>query len=196
MEATLPRRTEMRPRFSWVVAAVAVVLATVIVFVALTQARDPYPLEDGGGSSVSGPALLGQPTHTVVVFMQPHAGDRIELLGAEQIGLPPDVQPTLYLSRAIPEADGSWLTGEAREPLAGAVIETPAGASPAPEYGVGIVAEMTPTKAGIYELTGVRLRFRINGGGEQVREGTSVIWTVCADDPAPASCEPPPDEGY
>jgi hypothetical protein len=75
------------------------------------------------------------------------------------------------------------------------VIETPAGASPAPQYGVGIVAEMTPTKAGAYELTGVRLRFRINGGGEQVREGTSVIWTVCADDPAPTNCEPPPDEG-
>jgi len=76
MEATLPRRTEMRPRFSWVVAAVAVVLATVIVFVALTQARDPYPLEDGGGSSASSPALIGQPTHTVVVFMQPYAAVR------------------------------------------------------------------------------------------------------------------------
>jgi len=196
MDATLSRRTEMRPRSTWIVATIAVALAAVIVVVALTQARDPYPLQDGGGSLVTGPALIGQPTRTVVVFMQPRAGDRIELLGAEQIGFPPDTKPTLYLSRAIPQADGSWLTGEALEPLAGAVIETPAGASPLPQYGVGIVAEMTPTTASIYELTGVRLRFRINGGVEQVREGTSVIWTVCAGDPAPASCETPPDEGY
>lgn len=196
MDATLSRRIEMRPRSSWVVGAIAVALAAVIVVVALTRARDPYPLPDTGGSLVTSPALLGQPTDTVVVFMEPRPGDRIELLGAEQIGFPPDTKPTLYLSRAIPQADGSWLTGEALEPLAGAVIETPVGASPLPEYGVGIVAEMTPTTAGIYELTGVRLRFRINGGGEQVREGTSVIWKVCAGDPAPASCEPPSDEGY
>lgn len=196
MDATLSRQSEIRPRWSWVVGAIAVAMAAVIVVVALTQARDPYPLTGAGGSSVTSPALIGQPTRTVVVFMQPHAGDRIELLGAEQIGFPPDTKPTLYLSRAIPQADGSWLTGEALEPLAGAVIETPAGASPLPEYGVGIVAEMTPTTAGIYELTGVRLRFRINGGGEQVREGTSVIWKVCAGDPAPLSCDTPPDEGY
>jgi hypothetical protein len=195
MDATLPRTTVMRPRLPWVVAAVALVMAVVIVFLALTQARDPYPLPLVGGSAVWGPSTLGKPVQTVVVFLEPRPGDRIELLGAEPIGLPPDVRPTLYLSRAIPEADGSWLTGEQLEPLAGAMIEVPAGASIGPEHGVGIVAEMTPAKAGTYTLTGVRLRFRINGGGEQVREGTSVVWTICADDPAPANCEPPPDEG-
>jgi len=46
------------------------------------------------------------------------------------------------------------------------------------------------------ELTGIRLRFRVNGGGEQVREGTSVSWKVCAGDPVPANCETPPDEDY
>jgi hypothetical protein len=191
MEATLPRMAVMRPRLPWVSAAVAVALAVVIVIVALTQARDPYPLPPGGGSSVLGPSTLGTPIQTVVVFFEPRPGDRIELLGAEPIGLPPDVRPTLYLSRAVPQADGTWLTGEALEPLAGAVIEVPAGASPGPEHGVGIVAEMTPQKAGVYTLTGVRLRFSLNGGGAQVREGTSVIWTICADDPAPATCVPP-----
>jgi hypothetical protein len=195
MEATLPRRTEMRPRFSWLVAAIAVALAAVIVVVALTQARDPYPLPEGPGASQSNPTTVGQTTWAVVVFMEPRPGDKIELLGAEPIGLPPDTNPTLYLSRAVPHIDGTWVTGEEREPLAGAVIETPAGASVFPRYGVGILAEMTPTKAGVYEMTGVRLRFRVNGGGERVREGISVNWMICADDPAPTNCEPPPDEG-
>jgi hypothetical protein len=195
MEATLPRRTELRPRFSWVVVTVAVALAAVIVFVALTQARDPYPLQEGPGASQWNPATVGQPAWAVVVFIEPRPGDKIELLGAEPIGLPPDSRPALYLSRAVPHIDGTWVTGEEREPLAGAVIETPAGASPLPAYGVGILAEMTPPKAGIYQLTGVRLRFRVNGGGERVREGLSVNWTVCADDPAPTNCQPPTDEG-
>jgi hypothetical protein len=185
----------MRPPFSWVVAAVAVALLAVIVVVALTQARDPYPLPEGPGASQTNPATVGQPAWAVVVFMEPRPGDKIELLGAEPIGLPPDTHPTLYLSRAVQHIDGTWVTGEEREPLAGAVIESPAGASSLPEHGVGILAEMTPTKAGIYQLSGVRLRFRVNGGGERVREGVSVNWTVCADDPAPTNCEPPSDEG-
>lgn len=85
------------------------------------------------------------------------------------------------------------MIGEALEPLAGAVIETTATASAGPENTVGIVAEMTPTSAGTYQLTSVRLRFRVNGGGNQVREGISVRWTVCADDPGP-KCEPPETE--
>ena len=84
---------------------------------------------------------------------------------------------------------GERVIGEALEPLAGAVVEASATASPGPENTVGIVAEMTPTTPGTYQLTSVRLRFRVNGGGEQSREGISVFWTVCADDPAP-DCDP------
>ena len=195
MEIGIVPRTGLRPRFPWVAAvALAVAVVVVVVIVALMQVRDPYPLPGGAGSSQTGPATLGVPTRTVVVFMEPHPGDRIELLGAEAIGLPPDVRPTFYLSRPVIEPDGSLLIGEALEPLAGAVIEVPSGASPGPDNAVGIVAEITSTKAGTYQLTAIRLRFRTNGGVEQVREGTSVVWTVCADDPAPASCELPEPE--
>jgi hypothetical protein len=179
----------MRPRIALLL-LVGVAAASSIT-VALAAPWDPYPLQ-GTGASQSNPVRLGTPTYAVVVFMEPRPGDRIELLGAEPIGLPPAVQPRLYLSRPVLEADGSMTTGlpESFEPIAGAVIETPAGSSPGPEHGVGIVAEMTPTSAGTYELTAIRLRFRTNGGVEQVREGITVVWTVCADDPAP-SCDPP-----
>ena len=60
--------------------------------------------------------------------------------------------------------------------------------SPGPENTVGIVAELTADRPGSYTLTSIRLRYRLNGGPEQVREGIDVVWTVCADEPAPASC--------
>ena len=180
----------MRARRIGIVAG-AVVVAAVVAMVVLVRPGDPYPLPEGPGASQSGPVALGSPTQAVVVFMEPRPGDRIELLGADAIGLPPAVQPTLYLSRPVLQANGDLTIGEEREPIAGAVIEKPAGASPGYEHTFGIVAEMTPAAAGTYELTGIRLRFRINGGFEQVREGISVIWTVCADDPAPTTCQPP-----
>ena len=100
------------------------------------------------------------------------------------------VRPTLFLSRAVIDAAGDRVIGEAREPLEGAVIEAPAGAAPGPDHTVGIVAEMTPEQAGTYQLTGIRLRFRTNGGVEQVREGISTLWTVCAADPSPLASRP------
>ena len=41
-------------------------------------------------------------------------------------------------------------------------------------------------RPGRYELTNVRLRYRVNGGPERVGDGIDVVWTVCADDPKPA----------
>ena len=182
----------MRPRLAILLAAIAALVAAVAVAVALFYTPDPYSLQAAGASQWN-PVALGKPTQAVVLYLEVRPGDRIELLGAEAIGLPPAVRPTLYLSRPVLHADGDRVIGEALEPLAGAVIEVPAGASSGPENTVGIVAEMTPTSAGTYELTSVRLRFRVNGGGEQVREGISVHWTVCADDPI-ASCDPPGTE--
>lgn len=168
---------------------VGIVAATLAVF-ALSSAGDPYPLQTNTGTAQWNPVPLGAPTQAVVLYLQPRPGDRIELLGAETIGLPPAVRHRLFLSRAVIDADGDRVIGEAREPLEGAVIGAPAGTAPGAEHTVGIVAEMTPEQAGTYELTGIRLRFRTNGGFEQIREGISTVWTVCAADPVP-SCEPP-----
>lgn len=153
-----------------------------VAAVALTSARDPYPLQ-AATSTQWNPVPLDAPTQAVVLYLELRPGDRIELLGGETIGLPAAVRPTLYLSRPVLYANGDRVIGEALEPLA----------SPGPENTGGIVAEMTPTTAGTYQLTSVRLWFRVNGGGEQVREGISTTWTVCADDPAPR-CEPPEPE--
>ena len=180
----------MRTRPALLLAAVVAVAA--VVGLTITAARDPYPLQ-GAGAAQWNPVALGKPTQAVVLYLQLRPGDRIELLGGEAIGLPPAVRPTLYLSRPVLHATGERVIGEALEPLAGAVIEAPATASPGPENTVGIVAEMTPTTPGTYQLTSVRLRFRVNGGGERVREGITTFWTVCADDPAP-SCDPPETE--
>lgn len=176
----------MRARLALVLAA-GVIAA--VAGVALTSARDPYPLQ-GAGASQWNPVGLGKPTQAVVLSLELRPGDRVELLGGETIGLPAAVRPTLYLSRPVLHANGDRVTGEVLEPLAGAVIEAPASAAPGPDNAVGIVAEITPTSPGTYQLTSVRLRFRVNGGFEQVREGISVTWTVCAADPVP-SCEPP-----
>ena len=181
----------MRTRLAVLIAA-GVVVAAVVAGVALSAARDPYPLQPAD-ASLWNPVALGTPTQAVVLYLELRPGDRIELLGGETIGLPAVVRPTLYLSRPVLHANGDRVIGEALEPLAGTVIETPATAAPGPENTVGIVAEITPTTPGVYQLDSVRLRFRVNGGGEQTREGISVHWTVCADDPAP-KCESPETE--
>jgi hypothetical protein len=176
----------MRLRLVWVVAGIAA--AAVITLALSLTSSDPYPMPADQGSSRSDPATIGAPTQAVVLFLEPRPGDRFELLGAEAVGLV-GARTALYLSRPVINAVGDRVIGEVLEPIAGAVIEAPAGASPGPEHAVGIVAELTPDQAGIFELTAIRLRYRINGGAEQAREGISVLWTVCADDPAPTTCE-------
>ena len=53
---------------------------------------------------------------------------------------------------------------------------------------IGIVAELTAHRPGQYRVTSLRLHYRLNGGDEQVGEGTQVVWLVCAADPAPPDC--------
>jgi len=178
----------MRQRVVWVLVGIAAAaLATVLV----SRPSDTYPMPAGPGSSMSTPIAVGEPAQGVVVFMEIRPGDRVELLGAEPVGLLAGATTTLYLSRPDVASDGTQTIGEILEPLAGAVIEVPADAVAGPSNTVGIVGELTADRPGIYELTAVRLTFRLNGGAEQVREGISVYWTVCADDPAPTDCAPP-----
>jgi hypothetical protein len=175
----------MRSRLPWVLLGVVAAAAITVV---LNLNQDPYPMSAGTGASQSNPAAVGRAVPAVVEYLEPKPGDRFELISAEPVGLAAGARITFYVSRPVVKDDGTRVIGEAREPLAGAVIETPAGASPGPDNAVGIVGEITPEQPGIFELTAVRLHFRLNGGAEQVREGISVVWTVCADDPAPTDC--------
>jgi hypothetical protein len=45
---------------------------------------------------------------------------------------------------------------------------------------------------GAFLVEDLRLRYRLNGGPERTGQAIDVLWTVCADDPAPADCPEAP----
>jgi hypothetical protein len=147
---------------------------------------DPYPLPSAPGGGGTSPVAVGDTVHTVVIFLEVRPGDRIELLGAEPVGTVGDATVGFSLSRPIIEADGTHLIGSSFEALECAIVT--GSTDPAADNTVGIVATLTAHRPGRYEITNVRLRYRLNGGAEQVGEGISVVWAVCAADPAPTSC--------
>jgi hypothetical protein len=61
-----------------------------------------------------------------------------------------------------------------------------------PANQLAIVAEVTASEPGRYVLSGIRVTYRINGAPERDGEGIDVVLTVCADDPAPSSCDDDP----
>jgi hypothetical protein len=165
--------------------------AIVLLMIALLEgcSSGSYPMPSGPPhAGQSSPAGLGKPVPGVVLWLEPRPGDRFELLSVEPLGVAPGATVQFYLSRIVFKPDGTRLIGEQRETLAGAQIATAGTASPGPDNDVGIIAEMTADKPGRYTLTSLRLHYRLNGGGEEVREGIDVIFTVCAADPAPADC--------
>jgi hypothetical protein len=156
---------------------------------------DPYPLPaDPPNARAYGPASVGGAVFTTVLYLEPRPGDRIELLGAEPIGVEPGAEVRFYLSRPVAMPDGTQVIGEQREPLVGAIVETAAGASAGPDNVVGIVAEIVAARPGRFEITSVRLRYRVNGGNERTGEAMDVILTACIDDPAPRTCDEIADE--
>ena len=159
--------------------AIALVLAA-------CSAADTYPLPSAPGASASSPLAVGEPNAMVVLYLYVRPGDRIELLGAEAVGTLDGVTIMWQISRPVIEANGDHVIGKTFEDLAGAVLtgSTASGA----DNNVGAAADLTAQRPGRYEITNVRLRYRLNGGGEQTREGISVTWTVCADSPAPSAC--------
>ena len=149
---------------------------------------DSYPLPPGpphAGQRI--PVAVGSPVQAVLIFIEVRPGDRIELLGADPIGSLDGASVTFLLSRPVIEPNGDSVIGKDFENLDGSVV-TAVSESPGPDNLVGIAAELTANRPGRYEITDVRLRYRINGGRERVGQGIDVPWTVCADDPAPASC--------
>jgi hypothetical protein len=165
--------------------------ALAIVVLLTGCASDPYPLPSGPPHAAqSNPARIGDPTTAVLIYLAVHPGDSVELLGAEPVGTIHGARIRFLLSRPVVHANGDKVIGEALEDLDGAQV---AGASASPAFDpylntVGIVGELTAERPGSFKVTSVRLRYRLNGAGEQVSEGIDVVWTVCADDPAPIKC--------
>ena len=166
-------------------------VALLVVLVVAGCSADSYPLLPQGSSEWH-PAAIGSPVRGVVLYLQPRPGDRIELIGAEPVGILTGAKTHFYFSPPVLDPGGSNTIGEKLLPLAGATVTVDSGASPGPNNDVGIVVEMTAMKAGTYTLTGVRLHYRLNGGPEQVKEGITSLFTLCADDPAPENCGPTP----
>jgi hypothetical protein len=155
-------------------------------------AGDPYPLHSGApGAGQSTAASVGQAVDAVVLFIELRPGDRLEFVSAEPVGLPAGASVEfLYSPPALSPGGGSTI-GERLLPLHGAVAEA-GSASPGPANTVGIVARLTAAAPGRYVLSLVRLRYRLNAGHEDTRDGIDVVFTVCADNPAPTDC--PPDD--
>jgi hypothetical protein len=163
-------------------------LLLVAALVAAGCTTDPYPLHPGPPhAGQRNPARIGSPTQAVVLFIEIRPGDRLEFVRAEPIGVGEGATVTFHFSPPILQSNGDRLTGSSLEPLEGTIADA-ATSSAGPANTVGIVAELTPGRPGRFTLTAVRLHYRLNGGQEQVREGIDVVWTVCADDPAPATC--------
>jgi hypothetical protein len=168
-------------------------LFALALLLALAGCSDPYPLSPTGGSATS-PSTVGKPVQTVVVFIEPHPGDRIEFVSAEPVGTLGDTIVRFFFSPGITAPNGDHVVGQKLVPLAGASVSVDRNAPAGGRNSVGIVAELTPRSAGTFSLTNIRLHYRINGLPEQVKQGISVVFTICAADPAPAGCEasPPP----
>lgn len=150
---------------------------------------DPYALPSGPPHSwQTAPVRIGVGAPAVVLYLTSRPGDRIELTSAEPLGVAEGAEVTFYYSPPVLKANGDHVIGEDLQELAGASFTNPTATS-GPDSTIGVVAQITAHVAGRYELTGVRLHYRLNGGPEQVGEGIDVVYAVCAADPAPPSCE-------
>jgi len=163
-----------------------------VALTVMACSADPYPLPSGPPhAGQRNPASVGQKIHAVLIYLNVRPGDRIELVSADAVGTLDGTTVQFLLSRPVIEANGDHVIGKDFEDLPGAMI-TAVTASPGPDNTVGIAAALTAQRPGRFEITNVRLRYRLNGGSERVGEGIDVVWTVCADDPAPTDCPEQP----
>lgn len=164
-------------------------MTTVIALAVIACAGDPYPMPAASSSHSSqrSPAAVGEASDAVLIFMTVRPDDQVTLIDAEAIGTTDGADVEFLLSRPVIESDGSSVIGEQFEDLEGAVVSGSAG-SDGGNTAVGIVARLTALRPGRFDISNVRLRYRLNGGRERVGEGIDVVWTVCAEDPAPTDC--------
>jgi hypothetical protein len=151
-------------------------------------ATDPYPMPSGSPHAwVNNPVRIGQEVSTTVVFMMLRGHDSIDFGSAEGIGSLDGADVRFFISRPVIHRDGSSVIGEEMHPLAHSSYVNLSNET-GPDQALGIVAVITPRRAGRFELERVKLTYRLNEGPVQTREGIDAIFTVCADDPAPADC--------
>lgn len=165
--------------------AVAIVAMTVL---AACDLQDPYPIPEGQATAAFVAAGVGEPVTEVVMFIEARPGRRVELLSAEPIGQLDGATVVFHASPPTIDDEGNEVIGERLEELAGTIVESTPGASGELADTVGIVAEVTASEPGRFKITAVRLRYRLSGT-ERQGEGTDIVLTVCADDPAPSDCE-------
>jgi hypothetical protein len=162
-----------------------------VVVLAGCGIQDPYPLPDEPPDTAEfHPVAIGQTVSEAVLFIEARRGVRLEIVTADPIGQLDGATVELYASNLVVDDNGDAVIGDDRVAANGARIDeiVDAGANP-PANTVAIVADVTPTEAGRYVLTGLRVTYRINAGQEREGEGSDVVVTVCADDPAPAECD-------
>ena len=165
-------------------------LTSVLLISCTASHAYPMPTQQPN-TAATYPASIGEEVQFVVLFIEPRPGDRIELLGAEPMGELDGARVEFFLSRPVDKPDGTHVIGEQLEPLAGSVVATDAGVLEGPDNAVGVVAAITAERMGQFDLTLLRLRFRLNDGPEQVGEGISTIVRICAADPKPATDDCP-----
>jgi hypothetical protein len=151
-------------------------------------ATDPYPMPSGSPRAwVNNPVRIGQEVSTTVVFMMVRGHDSIDFGSAEGIGSLDGADLQFFISQPLFHGDGSKVIGEGMIPLAHSSYVNVSNET-GPNQALGIVAVITPRRAGRFELERVKLTNRLNEGPVQTREGIDAIFSVCADDPAPADC--------
>ena len=145
------------------------------------------------GAATFHPVAVGDTVTEAVLFIEARTGSNVDIVSAEAIGTLEGSTVVLTASTISEDEQGEVVVGDERVELAGLRIGdlVDARADP-PANTVAIVAEITPSEPGRYVLSEIRLNYSINGAPERDGEGMDVVVTVCADDPAPSSCDDSP----
>ena len=156
--------------------------------------QDPYPLPaEPPGDVTFHPVAVGESVSEAVLFIEARSGSRVEIVSAEAVGTLEGATVAFSASTLTEDGAGDVVIGDEHADVAGLRVDELADprAEP-PANTVAIVAEITPMEPGRYVLSTVKLTYRINGAPERHGEGMDVVVTVCADDPAPSTCDDQP----
>lgn len=163
----------MRAATATIVLGVVLALLVACTTTSVSPSPDNYPLpNDPPTLHVFLPAALGSAVRVVVSVIRIRAGDRIEILSGQPIGKITGADVELFISRQ--RSPGQTLPAEpALNSFEGAVMTNSADGG---ETQVAVVAQITPQSEGRFELTDLRVTYRINDGIAE--QGTGIVATV------------------